>query len=242
MKFQDLLKKSFNLVALGFLFLSVSCSHTQRKVSQLDELDQFDDAQSAELAQEIKKDEAKVQAQAEVKPAPSTEPVTENEFAVPAEGSLANKDLGLRTESEFAVPVAEAQEMVAQAPAENKGVDEPTVTNDLAALMDNTNAGEAPVVESPKTDPAPQKDLAKVVAAAAPKKVRPKVAAPEPSQEAVAEDVVNAKEEEQDADLASANMSSLIEENLLWVAFAIVGGVIITFLSSRRNRRSGHSS
>ncbi|MFM8270288.1 MAG: hypothetical protein ACKN9V_08885, partial [Pseudomonadota bacterium] len=39
-------------------------------------------------------------------------------------------------------------------------------------------------------------------------------------------------------ELASADMSSLLERNLFWFALAIVGGVISVFFTVRRNRKS----
>ncbi|NBT59789.1 aminotransferase class V-fold PLP-dependent enzyme [bacterium] len=44
-----------------------------------------------------------------------------------------------------------------------------------------------------------------------------------------------AKQEQQ---LASPNLSSVIERNLFWVALAIVGGLISVFFTIRRNRKS----
>jgi len=239
MMFQRLFKSSFYLMALSFLFLSVSCSHTQRKVAKLDELEQFDESTATSLNVDSSKAEDKSDTKDGEAKAPSVGPVSQNDFAVPEDGALANPEAQQpRAESDFAVPTPDqnsqqevepkSEDSAAQAPTEQ------VVQNDLDSIKEEATAvvAEAPkapeapsvVAEAPKPSQAPAAVVAEV----------PKA----PTPEALAADALDA-EENKEVEMASANISSLIEKNLLWIAFAIVGGVIVAFLNIRRNRRSG---
>lgn len=54
--------------------------------------------------------------------------------------------------------------------------------------------------------------------------------------------VVAPNAEEPKKELASANVSNLIERNLMWFALAIVGGLIAVFFTVRRNRKSNDTN
>lgn len=260
MMFQRLYKSSFYLMALSFLFLSVACSHTQRKVAKLDELEQFDELTATELKEEAKQDAKKsAPEKANSAEAPSESPVSQNDFSVPADGALANPEAQLRVASDFTSPTPEEapqppaepqkEEAVANAPTEE------VLKNDLEQIKEEPVKVEAPVASNAVAPQAPKVEAAAPAAAEVAKVAEASPAAAvasnaveartveakdsgAPSQEALAADAQDA-EENKEVEMASANVSSLIEKNLLWIAFAIVGGVIVTFLNIRRNRRSG---
>ena len=255
MMLQRFYKSSFYLMALSFLFLSVSCSHTQRKVAKLDELEQFDESTATSLKVDSLKAEDKSDSKEEEAKAPSAGPVSQNDFAVPEDGALANPEAQQpRAESDFAVPAPEQNSQPEAAPkSEDSATQAPieqVVQNDLDSIEE---APEAPAVvaEAPKPSQAPAAVVAEapkapeasaVVAEAAKLSQAPAAVVAEaqkaPTPEALAADAMDA-EENKEVEMASANISSLIEKNLLWIAFAIVGGVIVAFLNIRRNRRSG---
>jgi hypothetical protein len=252
--------KVFGFLAVSFLFLSVACSHNRTAVSQLeglseevaanqgeklaeDESNQAEVAAPAEVVSEAEvASQPEVVAQAVVAPAPEAVPTTEvvatasptvaeNEFAVPEsvpnveEPVKNNAPLEVaKVEGEFAVPVAESTVL---------GVSSEEPQSSVTAQNENDVANQA------------QKDLDSV---SRKKRKRSKKGWSNTVSkldeailaEKMAQENAEAQAEvaEPQKELASPNMSTFIERNLLWFALAIVGGLISVFFTVRRNRKS----
>ncbi len=251
--------KAFGFLAMSFLFLSVACSHNRTAVSQLEGLSEEVAANQGEKLAEDESNPGEVAAPAEVvaqaevasqpevvaqaeaapvtevAPSPEVAPVTEsvpttevvatvspsapeNEFAVPEAAPIEVA----KVESDFAVPVAESN--VLGAP-----VVEPQ--SSVATQNDNDVLNEA------------QKDLDSVSRKKRKRSKKGWSNTVSKLDEAVlaakmAEENAESEVSEPQKELASPNMSTFIERNLLWFALAIVGGLISVFFTVRRNRKS----
>ncbi|NBX76880.1 MAG: hypothetical protein EBQ92_10030 [Proteobacteria bacterium] len=238
--------KVFGFLAMSFLFLSVACSHNKTAVSKLEGLSEevaasqvesqpTEESAPAGVVSEAEAvveapvevvAEAKVEAPAEV--VPTTEVVataspspSENDFAVPA--SAPSVEVA-KAENDFSVPVAESNILG------EPGVDP---KSSVATQNQNDLSNQA------------QSDLDSV---ARKKKKRGKKGwgnSLSKLDEAVLAEKMAAENAEASAEvsdsqkeLASPNMSTFIERNLLWFALAIVGGLISVFFTVRRNRKS----
>jgi hypothetical protein len=255
--------KVFGFLAISFLFLSVACSHNRTAVSQLEGLSEEVAASQAEqpAAEESKQAEAPTPAPAEVvseaevasqpevvaqaeaapvtevAPSPEVAPVTEvvpttevvatvspsapeNEFAVPESAPVEVA----KVESDFAVPVAESNVLGAPVVEPQSSVatqNDNDVLNEAQKDLDSVSRKKRKKSKKGWSNTVSKLDEAVLAAKMA-------------EENAEAESEVSAPQNE----LASPNMSTFIERNLLWFALAIVGGLISVFFTVRRNRKS----
>lgn len=238
--------KVFGLLAMGLLFLSVACSHNRPSVSKLEGLSE-DVAQQEEVA---KADVVAPAAQEEA--APETSPV-DNDFSVPSnpattEAKPEQNGIEAEVKSEAAVKeegVVSDEVAVKEEPAVKE---EALAQNEFSVPVTSVDSVkvEAPVAEAPalvatqnESDFAAQvqSDLDSV--GRKKKKHRKWKKNLETNLSALNEAVVP---QEAKKELASANVSNLIERNLLWFALAIVGGLISAFLTVRRSRKSSDTN
>ena len=260
-----LIHSSLSLVSFALLFMTVACSHTKRTVSQLDELtpDVSDSAQVekaadstieevAPVAENTKEEAVKEEAVEEVavatEGAKAPETVALNE--APVENSAEAKEADVespvssvadilakvdnfKVEPAAPAPVAEKAPAPKEAPAakanataflldtEKSAINLKTVEKDLASAKRRVSKPKKGGASQPKVQTTTQmkvEEPAPVVAQAP--KVEPKA------------------EEAPKPDLASSDLSSLIEKNLLWVAFGIVGGIVAAFVTIRNRKKS----
>jgi len=257
--------KVFGFLALSFLFLSVACSHNRTAMSKLEGLSEEVAANQVEgLAEEESKQAevvapAEVEAQAEVV-APA-EVVAQADVVAPVEAE-APAEVVAQAEvapEALAVPTTEVVASAAPSVSEEEQVKKDAPVE--VAKVDSEFAvpvAESTVLGTPEVEPQPsvaqnnnnevsnqaQSDLDSVGRR---KKKKHKKGWNNLSKldEAVlaakmALENSEAKPEaaEPQKDLASPNMSTFIERNLLWFALAIVGGLISIFFTVRKNRKS----
>lgn len=253
--------KVFGFLAMSFLFLSVACSHNRTAVSQLEglseevaasqveqqateESNQAEVAAPAEVVSEAEvasQPEVVAQAEAapvtEVAPSPEVAPVTEsvpttevvatvspsapeNEFAVPESAPVEVA----KVESDFAVPVAESNVFGAPVVEPQSSVatqNDNDVLNEAQKDLDSVSRKKRKKSKKGWGNTVSKLDEAVLAAKMAEENAEAQAEAAEPQKE-----------------LASPNMSTFIERNLLWFALAIVGGLISVFFTVRRNRKS----
>jgi hypothetical protein len=253
--------KVFGFLAMSFLFLSVACSHNRTSVSKLEglseevaasqveqqateESNQAEVAAPAEVVSEAEvasQPEVVAQAEAapvtEVAPSPEAAPVTEavpttevvatvspsapeNEFAVPESAPVEVA----KVESDFAVPVAESNVLGAPVVEPQSSVatqNDNDVLNEAQKDLDSVSRKKRKKSKKGWGNTVSKLDEAVLAAKMAEENAEAQAEAAEPQKE-----------------LASPNMSTFIERNLLWFALAIVGGLISVFFTVRRNRKS----
>ena len=253
--------KVFGFLAMSFLFLSVACSHNRTAVSQLEGLSEEVAANQGEKLAEDESNPGEVAAPAEVvaqaevapqpevvaqaeaapvtevAPSPEVAPVTEavpttevvatvspsapeNEFAVPESAPVEVA----KVESDFAVPVAESNVLGAPVVEPQSSVatqNDNDVLNEAQKDLDSVSRKKRKKSKKGWGNTVSKLDEAVLAAKMAEENAEAQAEAAEPQKE-----------------LASPNMSTFIERNLLWFALAIVGGLISVFFTVRRNRKS----
>jgi len=248
--------KVFGVLAMGLLFLSVSCSHNRTTASKLDGLSEevsmaaeetAPEAKSEDTTEPVKNEEVSVQevvpqekvevaveavAPQENAETPATESAPE-EVAVQEVAPAANPEAPVqeaapketveaiaRVESDFAVPVEENPVSEKQAPVTTLVAKEfaAQAKSDLDSIGEDSSRRKKKKRSRVRGKRDELSRWDELVAAAK-----------------LAKNEEAAKQEQQ---LASPNLSSVIERNLFWVALAIVGGLISVFFTIRRNRKS----
>jgi hypothetical protein len=144
----------------------------------------------------------------------------ENEFAVPESAPVEVA----KVESDFAVPVAESNVLGAPVVEPQSSVatkNDNDVLNEAQKDLDSVSRKKRKKSKKGWGNTVSKLDEAVLAAKMAEENAEAQAEAAEPQKE-----------------LASPNMSTFIERNLLWFALAIVGGLISVFFTVRRNRKS----
>lgn len=248
----------FGLLVSGFMLLSVACSHTRTASNQLDGL-----SDEVATAAEV---ETQAEARNEAQPADSSsaEVPQAGDFSVPSDEVAVVTDAVNAPEAEEASPspeapsdenVAEEKDMLAMVEADLKSAMEsepaPVTTVTAKAIEPAPElASESKKTSNPNSD---LEDYTKMVArsvGAAPKveKVDPgvnsqkfaeteSVADPSVAQNRFSE-TESVGEEDPKAQLASSDLSKVLERNLWWVFSALALGALWVFFVVRRNRKA----
>lgn len=256
--FKRTLEGFFSVVAISMLFLTVSCSHTKRNTSQLDGLSSEDavteaaneqtEANTTEAVAESKGSDAASEAAPEEAAPAMTVARTESDFAVPGEEATEHSSNNAPSSEPVAntVPssaVSEDLKTISESPVQPESSvvasnqDAPGSTLFDSELKAGAVTGSAPDKNNSKGNASGQRSPASTKK----KQGRSKKAKDNTADAGATHGTVTTQAEEAAApekELASANLNALIERNLLWIAFAIVGGVITAFFAVRRNRRS----
>lgn len=265
--FKRTLEGFLGVVAISMLFLTVSCSHTKRNTSQLDGLSAEDavteatneptEANNAEVVAEANTSDASTEAAPEESAPAMTVARTESDFAVPGDEAAESSSTNAPFNDSV---VSSSTETVANA------VTNSAVSEDLKAVSENPVQPESVVVASTQDAPgstlfdselkagavtgsAPDKNNSKENASGqrSPASTKKKQGRSKKAKDNTADaDITNGTVTTQaegaaaapEKELASASLNAIIERNLLWIAFGIVGGVITAFFAVRRNRRS----
>jgi len=263
--FKRNLEGFLSFVAISMLFLTVSCSHTKRNTSQLDGLSSEDavteaaneqaDANNTEVAAESKASDAAAEAAPEEAAPAMTVARTESDFAVPGEEATDASSTNAPSSDSVVAPSTEtvANAVTSSAVSEDlKTVSENPVQPESSTVASNQEAPGSTLFDSELkagavTGSTPgnnnAKDAANQRSPASPKKKQGRSKKPKDNtaDAGVTNGTVTTQVEDAavpEKELASASLNAVIERNLLWIAFAIVGGVITAFFAVRRNRRS----
>lgn len=239
--FKKFLSQLPTALAITLVFLTVACSHTKRTVSQLEELapEETEVAASSEASETANFSESVDLAEntvdtpvVEETEAPAE--IKESSDEVKTESSKEAEEVIAQLESAEAVPTEEPSqvEMAANDPVKNTEVIQPEVKVE-------PELGSQPVIEEKVDLKSVKKDLASVTAVVAKKVSPPPVS---PKKKVGVEKKPEVREEKPKEELASADMSQLLERNLFWVALAGFAGFLVIFFTVRRNRKSSGSS
>lgn len=155
----------------------------------------------------------------------NNEPVLDNTLSEAAD-TMAKVD-DFKAEAPASVPVPEPSQGFLFETEKNPSLDLNTVEKDLASARKRVRKPKKEGAALPKVETTAQmkvEEKPKVVAAVAPPK-------PSPQPQAVVEEAPK-------PELASSDLSTVIEKNLLWVALGIVGGIVAAFVTIRSRKKS----